>query len=194
VKAHLFVFLTAGVMAMIPAQSAPIPLKSPPLTSEVPFGRLFTTPLERQAMDDARRHGKAVHPQVSGVDEAAAANKKSEALESAVRQPQTVKLMGVLLRADGQNKVWISGASDHKIEGDKQQSAKIQVPLHSLNSAAILKPGQVWNPTRGHAEETYLLPVTKPVVVEPTTKLPPIQAASSAASEASASSSASSVK
>lgn len=157
---------------------------------ELPFGRLFTTPQQRQALDEARRTGGTIRPQVSGVDESSTA-------PTIINTPQPIKLLGVLLRADGKNKVWLSGGSNtfentvnnRAIVGNISQSANVKVPLRGFNNAAILKPGQVWSPTKGRAEEAYQIPVPKPVVVEPIAVEPvpkPIAEQSSAAASSSA--------
>jgi hypothetical protein len=140
---------------------------------DLPFGRLFTTPEQREMLDQTRRNSGSIRPQLTVVDESLTGEGTSTS-----SAPQPIKLMGVLLRADGQNRVWVSGGSDTRentvnnraIMGTITQSANVKVPLRGLNNAAILKPGQVWNATKGRVEEAYQIPVPKPVVVEPVAK------------------------
>ena len=131
--------------------------------NELPFSRLFTTPSQRDAIDLARRTGKRLSPQVSGIDEGAGEKAVSN------QASQSIKLMGILLRADGKNRVWIQGAdsvdakrlNNKNILGDRAQSATLKVPLRDVNSGAILKPGQVWNIAKQRTEEAYQQPFVK---------------------------------
>lgn len=165
------------------------------IVNEAPFGTLFTTPQQREALDKARRSGGTIRPQVSGVDE-------NSTTSPIANTPQPIKLMGVLLRADGKNKVWLSGGSNtfentvnnRAIVGNISQSANVKVPLRDGNNAAILKPGQVWSPSKGRAEEAYQVPVPKPVVTEPVAKPLAGQSPSAASSSSAQSSSVSSLE
>ena len=163
------------------------------LTSDLPFERVFTTPQQRSALDNARRNGSLKRTsQISGVDE------NTTSAPQANNQPaQPFKLSGVLLRADGQHQVWVSGESgrrenptfNRKILGDISQSANVKVPLQGSHQAAILKPGQVWLPNNQRAEESYRLAVPQPVVVpEPTKKVVVQPVASSVFAQASSAS------
>jgi hypothetical protein len=164
------------------------------IAKDVSFGRLFTTAEQRKALDEARRRGGLTRaPQIAGVDE-----KATDASAQTTHQiAQPFKLSGVLLRADGQHQVWVSGESgkqenpdfSRKILGNSLHSANVKVPLQGNNRAAILKPGQVWLPDSDRAEESYRLAVPKPLVVpEPVKKkvIPPT-ASSSASAQSSVS-------
>ncbi|MES2824441.1 MAG: hypothetical protein V4732_12620 [Pseudomonadota bacterium] len=162
--------------------------------SDVSFGRLFTTPEQRKSLDEARRRGGLrLAPQIVGVDESTT----DLPLLAKQQIAQPFKLSGVLLRADGQHQVWVSGESgkaenpdfSRKILGNTLHSANVKVPLQGNNRAAILKPGQVWLPDSDRAEESYRLAIPKPVVVpEPAKKrvIPPV-ASSSTSMQTSAS-------
>lgn len=133
------------------------------------FGRLFTTSAQRHALDEARHNGGYARSHISGVDENS--NREAGAVP-------LIKLSGVLMRADGQHQIWINGVSqtnqtNHNkriIVGSILQSASVKVPLRGSHSEAILKPGQVWIPTKRRMEEAYQLPVAKPIVAEPLSK------------------------
>ncbi len=165
------------------------------ITSDLPFSRLFTTPEQRKILDSARRQGGSTRvAQLTGVDE----NTTNTTLQPNRQTAQPFKLSGVLLRADGQHQVWVSGeggkqespAFGRKILGDVSQSANVKVPLQGTNQAAILKPGQVWIPDNHRAEESYRLAVPKPVVApEPIKKAVAQPIVSSVSAQASTSAS-----
>ncbi|MES2674857.1 MAG: hypothetical protein V4660_11510 [Pseudomonadota bacterium] len=183
-----FIFFVFGM-------SLPVCAENQDLDSAATFGRLFTTPAQRKVLDEARARGGLTHLQITGVDE-----NLPELLPQEKRQTaQPFKLSGVLMRADGQHQVWVSGESgkrenpdfSRKILGNTLHSANLKVPLQGNNRAAILKPGQVWLPDSDRAEESYRLAVPKPVAAsEPSRKRTvPATASSSAAAQTSASAS-----
>ena len=143
--------------------------------AEDEFGRLFTAQYERNAIDRARLTGGFVPAKITGVDE----NTKPGSSDNQSAQP--VKVLGVLLRADGKNKVWLSGGTetqknilnDRSIIGNINQSANLKV---GVNNGTILKPGQVWSAAIGR-QEAYQIPVPKLVVAA----VPSIQKQSNAA-------------
>jgi hypothetical protein len=157
------------------------------------FGRLFTAQFERNAIDKARLSGGFVPAKVTGI------NDDSAASSNTVQPAQSIKVLGVLLRADGKNKVWLSGASDtsnnivngRSIIGNINQSANVKV---GVNNGTILKPGQVWSPLTGR-QESYQIPIPKPAISETAIapvvakKQPTAAASSSAMSMSSASTS-----
>lgn len=163
-------------------------------TKDASFGRVFTTPEQRKSLDEARRRGGLTRaPQIASVDDKAT----DVPVQTKQQIAQPFKLSGVLLRADGQHQVWVSGESgkrenpdfSRKILGNTLHSANVKVPLQGNNRAAILKPGQVWLPDSDRAEESYRLAVPKPLVApEPAKKrvVPPV-ASSSASVQTSAS-------
>jgi hypothetical protein len=144
------------------------PIKSSATKDNVLFKRLFTTPRQRQILDDWRARGGLKQSKVSGVDE----NKTNAEAEQIIDSGQPVKLSGILLRADGKNAIWLNGALEktpegsnvNNIRGNRLQSATIKVPLRSNESGAILKPGQVWMPDGQKVEESYQLIQPKPSV------------------------------
>jgi|GEM_PF-1495459 len=155
------------------------------------FGRLFTAQYERNLIDKARLSGGFVPAKVTGIND--------NSVTSSDTQTQSIKVLGVLLRADGKNKVWLSGASDpsnnivngRSIIGNINQSANVKV---GVNNGTILKPGQVWSPLTGR-QESYQIPVPKPAINETVTapvvakKQPTAAVSSSSVSTSSASTS-----
>jgi hypothetical protein len=141
--------------------SSPTQTQPAAIDSELPFDRLFTTPQERKALNSQRRIHGFINP-TSGQDNADEEKKLKQA--NTYQPHESIKFSGVLIRADGQQQVWINGklANDQPgfktkqiIQGDKQHSATIKIPLRA--NQAILKPGQVWVPTSKKVGESYLL-------------------------------------
>jgi hypothetical protein len=118
------------------------------------FAHLFTSPEQRRRFDAIRRQGGLKSSDFRGSDEAPA-----PVVEQAIPlAPQPIKLAGILWRADGKHKIWLSGAgvvSSRNILGDVLQSANLKVPLQGENYGAILKPGQVWVGENRRVEEAY---------------------------------------
>jgi hypothetical protein len=138
--------------------------------SEPAFGRLFTTPEQRASLDKLRKQGglQASRPIVSNETE-------TRTLEQATSvTPQEIKLAGILWRADGKHKIWLSGlgsANDQTILGNSKESANLKVPLRGVGQGAILKPGQVWVDSNHRVEEAYRQVVPKPVAASSTKKI-----------------------
>lgn len=208
-KRHCIVYgLSLALSLALPVRAETSPVHEPQekqakqpirLTSDLPFERLFTTPQQRSALDSARRHGSLRRePQISGVDE----NLTTAPMQANHQLAQPFKLSGVLLRADGQHQVWVSGESgkresptfNRKILGDISQSATVKVPLQGSNQAAILKPGQVWIPDNRRAEESYRLAIPKPIIVTELTKKMVVQPVASSVSAQASSASVSSAR
>ena len=186
-----FIFLCIFIFPVSFAIAAEDATANKPVDDD--FGRLFTAQYERNAIDKARLSGGFVPAKVTGV------NDNSTSSSDTFQQAQPIKVLGILLRADGKNKVWLSGASDtsnnivngRSIIGNINQSANVKV---GINNGTILKPGQVWSPLTGR-QESYQLPVPKPAASETATapivakKQPTAAASSSSASTSSASTS-----
>jgi hypothetical protein len=129
--------------------------------SEPPFGRLFTTPEQRVFLDKLRKQGGLQISRLTVKNE----NETPAPEQAKNLAPQEIKLAGILWRADGKHKVWLTGTgtSNRSILGDAMQSANLKVPISGVNSGAILKPGQVWVSSNNRAEEAYRLAVPKSV-------------------------------
>jgi hypothetical protein len=135
--------------------------------SELPFGRLFTTPEQRASLDKLRKQGGLQISRLSLRNESEAPGPE----QATNLAPQEIKLAGILWRADGKHKVWLTGTgtnSNRSILGDAMQSANLKVPIYGVNSGAILKPGQVWVSSNHRAEEAYRLAVPKSVAASST--------------------------
>lgn len=135
------------------------------------FGRLFTTPKERALLDLQRQQNGFSKPIITSVE----VDAKGSDAAPVEAQPQSFKLSGILLRADGQQQVWINGKLQplQKKNGVRQSgnmvmptSAALKIPIKKQDQYTTLKPGQVWNPNSRKTTESYLLPVSKPPQVE----------------------------
>ncbi|HEY6528192.1 MAG TPA: hypothetical protein VIZ65_05820 [Cellvibrionaceae bacterium] len=123
----------------------------------LPFGRLFNTPEQRLQLDHLRQSGPA-----NGGETVADADGAAQSFEN-------VRLSGVIIRADGQQSLWLNGqlqqqsqrAPKHSILGVGQQSQTLRVRVGA--PGRVLKPGQVWQPGNKGIQEGYQLPPVRPV-------------------------------
>ncbi len=116
-----------------------------------PFGRLFTSPAERKALDTIRIRGP------------------EEKIDDTVTQVETsqpppidaVTYSGFLRRADGKYMLWVNRTSDLSagtrltdttIKFDRQNSAV----FHSGNERRILKPGDTWRIPADEIDAVYV--------------------------------------
>lgn len=137
--------------------------------NNAPFGRIFTTPAARARLDLLRQQQGFSKPIITSLEV------DTKDIASPVAQPQSFKLSGIMLRADGQQQVWING----KLQPQQQTrganssnkmvmptSAALRVPIKKQDQSVTLKPGQVWNPHSRKTTESYLLPANKPPQIE----------------------------
>lgn len=140
-------------------------------SNEAGFGRLFTTPEERKLLDSHRKKYGFLKPIVTGVD----AEAKGADITPIAAQSQSLKLSGIVLRADGQQQIWING----KLQPQQKKmninqntnalmptSATLKVPIQKQSQRTILKPGQVWVPGSRTTTESYLLPESRPKKID----------------------------
>lgn len=133
---------------------------------EPPLGRLFLTPDQRVALDNARRN------RIRAEALAAVAEKKPK-----IPLSRTVTINGVVNRSDGESTVWVNG---HPVEGETADGMRIVVTPGSDSSVVLrepdkgrrirLKVGQRADVLSGRIDESY----DRPSVVVP---LPPSEAA-----------------
>lgn len=131
------------------------------------FGRLFTSPQERARLDLQRQQHGFSKPIITDIS----ADHTDTNAASMPAQPQSYRLSGILLRADGQQQVWINGklqplqkqrgvSSNQK--NSMPSSATLRVPVKQQDQSVQLKPGQVWSHNNHKTTESYLLPVSRP--------------------------------
>ena len=120
------------------------------------YGRLFLTPEQRAALEDARRHK---------VREVAKPVKKTVAVvqPKPERPSGNVTLNGIVRRSDGESTIWVNGVA---MPGDAQtgkvqvapmsnQSGVIQIPHTDSSGRVELKVGQKLDMSNGQISERY---------------------------------------
>ena len=113
---HLLVL--CAVLACVPRIAA----------ADEPIGRLFYTPAQRAALEDARRRN------IRAEERAAAASKKP-----AAPPPREVVVTGIVLRSDGESAAWVNGKS---VDGQTQDGLRVR---HTAQPNKVL----VYDPEKG---------------------------------------------
>ncbi|HMU65744.1 MAG TPA: hypothetical protein PKE57_01285 [Cellvibrionaceae bacterium] len=120
---------------------------------DLPFARLFNTPDQRQSADRRRARqntpGAAVTPSAPG--------------PAAAGQP--MRLSGVMVRADGEQVLWVNGQLQRQSAASPRFKVLGQQRSDSLRvhmAARELKPGQVWRSGSGKAQEAYQVAPPRP--------------------------------
>jgi hypothetical protein len=120
------------------------------VAADPPVGRLFFTPAERAALENARRRN------IRAEELAAEAAKRP-----AVPRARSVTLSGVVLRSDGESFAWVNGKS---VEGHTSDGLRVR---HTAQPNRVLvydpdkgrmvqvKVGQRADLTTGRVEENY---------------------------------------
>jgi hypothetical protein len=136
-----------GVLALpLPtlAQGGPVVGAAPP----VHFGRLFTTPAERERLDAMRLSGGQV---ASAPAMPVPAVPGEAAPLPPPPPPQPVTLNGVVQRSGGASTIWVNqeartGAEIRVAPGTREPAVVVSLPN---GGKAILKPGQQVDPNTG---------------------------------------------
>ena len=133
----------------------------PTANADAQLGRLFFTPDQRAALDQARQHNK----NLDVINESA---------------PDNITLNGVIKRSDGQHTIWINNrafsdktASERITVTREKESGRYTVKLPYSEKRVQLKVGQSMDAASGKVDEAYRnKPALNPdKLVEP----PPIQ-------------------
>lgn len=133
-----------------------------PLTAEAnteAFGRLFLTPAQRAALDEARRHKVTDTPKPLVKKPVMARPAKPEP----PRPSGNVVLNGIVRRSDGESTIWVNGVA---MPSDAQtgkvqvapvsgQTGVVQVPNSQAGSRVELKVGQKLDMSNGTVTENY---------------------------------------
>jgi hypothetical protein len=118
--------------------------------ADLPIGRLFFTPAERAALEDARRRN------IRAEELAAEAAKRP-----ATPRARSVTVTGVVLRSDGESFAWVNGKS---VDGQTRDGLRVR---HTAQPNRVLvydpdkgrmvqvKVGQRADLTTGRVEENY---------------------------------------
>lgn len=158
----------AGAIAATPAPPAapapPAPSAAPPAAARGGLGRLFFTPIERAALDDARKRPAAAPPVL-------AAEKPP-----APPPPDFVTLNGVVRRSDGSTTVWLNNKT---VEGNRTEQGlivsttgrgsaadNVTVRIPQAGRTVNIRVGQQLEVNSGKVEEGYRLPQSAPAAAE----------------------------
>jgi hypothetical protein len=118
--------------------------------ADITLGRLFYTPEERAALEEARRRN------IRAEEQAAEASKKAKP-----DGPRTVTLNGVVRRSDGESAIWVNGKP---VENETSDGMRVRltpdqagVTVHDMEKGRTvrLKVGQHANLLTGKVEENY---------------------------------------
>jgi hypothetical protein len=98
---------------------------SPAWAADAALGRLFFTPVERNALEEARR--KNVRAEV-------------QAIEKPARPPvRNVTVTGLVRRSDGENTVWVNGKP---VDGATTDGLKVRVTAGQQAAVIVHEPAQ----------------------------------------------------
>jgi len=135
---------------------------------EAPLGRLFLTPEQRAALDNARRNKIRAEAVV------AAGSKKPKAPPA-----RSVTINGVVSRSDGESTIWVNG---HATEGETRDGMRVVIAPGSNASVVVrepdkgkhvrLKVGQRADLVSGKIEESYQQRRAAPPVPPPSSSAP----------------------
>lgn len=112
------ILLLPFLLALAPAAAA----------QDAPVGRLFFTPAERAALEDARRRN--IRAEVLAAE---------SAKEPRAPRPRRVTVSGVVLRSDGESFAWVNGKS---VDGETSDGLRIR---HTAQPNRVL----VYDPEKG---------------------------------------------
>ena len=103
-------------------------LAVPAFADEPPLGRLFLTPEQRAALDNARRN------RIRAEALAAAADKKPK-----MPLPKSVTIDGVVTRSDGESTVWVNG---RPTDGETEDGMRVVISPGTDSSVVVREPGK----------------------------------------------------
>jgi hypothetical protein len=131
-----------------------VALHAPAFAQDAPLGRLFLTPEQRAALDNARRN------KIRSEAVAAAVVKKDKPPAA-----RTVLINGVVKRSDGETIVWVNGKP---VEGETPDGMQFKVGPQSQGSVTVREPdrgrrveikvGQQVDLVTGRVKETFERP------------------------------------
>lgn len=124
--------------------------------SKAEFGRFFTTPKQRERLDELRKSVSNVEVNVKDIE-----LKTDNDAKQVEAQHNEIRLKGIVYRSDGKNSAWINDSNTY--EGDVA-SGVTKVDEHQINSNGIklelpdkksvhLKVGQAYDSTDGKTDD-----------------------------------------
>jgi hypothetical protein len=142
-------------------------LGTPGVAQELSLGRLFLTPEQRAALDNARRNRIRA--------EALAATTVDK--KPRIPPARSVTINGIVSRSDGESTIWVNG---RPTEGQTEDGMRVTISPGSQSSVVLrepekgrqvrLKVGQKADLLSGRIQESYeqrRIPVTPPAPLEP---------------------------
>lgn len=139
-----------------------VALAGPCLGEEAPLGRLFLSPEQRVALDNARRN------RIRAEAIAAAADKKPK-----IPPARSITINGIVSRSDGESTVWVNG---RPTDGETEDGLRVAVSPGGQSSIVVrepekgrkvrLKVGQRADLLTGRIEESYEREAKAPAVPE----------------------------
>lgn len=139
---------TAGWLCLIIGVVGPVP-------SGADIGRLFFTPAERGAFEQARRLSNTAAKLESDEPES---NTATDLLDVVLEEPKPIiTLDGYVRRSNGQASLWIDG--EYSYDGDLSanwvRDGKVSVTPMDSDTAINLKPGQSYDPNSATITDAY---------------------------------------
>jgi len=120
------------------------------------FGRLFTTPEQRRALDAVRYQKETVQVEIPNEQEMAGG-------EDTAREPVApIRLRGLVYRKDGRSAAWINDAStlkgdlsleDIQVDTDDISSGQVSIKLPTEDRTIQLRVGDQYLPSSGQKIE-----------------------------------------
>lgn len=128
----------------------------PSTTNAQSFGRLFTTPAERAALDRARDE---LFEELE-LEELLSMQELPAVDETPVQELGIVQLSGLVRRADGQHTVWLNGVpvNESELPGHLQVVMRDGISTLQIQTSSgiySLIPGQTLNAAQGEIRESY---------------------------------------
>lgn len=118
------------------------------------LGRLFLSPAQRAAIDNARHanNREAGQQRSSRHDEA-----RSEPLPAAPAPTETVTVNGYVSRSAGAPTVWVNGrdAAPGQLSAPARDGQRVRVPLANGAGQVALKPGQSFDSGSRQVSDAY---------------------------------------
>ena len=143
-----FLFLITLIFPLLFSQTA---------LAAQPLGRLFSTPDERNHLDNLREIKKNQPVELETVIEANVIERRPAAL------PSTINVQGYVKRSDGkQGTVWINGEAVQERSGNKEVQVgklptngnRIPIRLPANGQRLTLKAGQTYDPESNRVRES----------------------------------------
>jgi hypothetical protein len=141
-------------------------LATPGIAQESSLGRLFLTPEQRAALDNARRNRIRAEALAATVDK-----------KPRIPPARSVTINGIVSRSDGESTIWVNG---RPTEGQTEDGMRVTISPGSQSSVVLrepekgrrvrLKVGQKADLISGRIQEPYeqrKIPVTPPQSSEP---------------------------